>query len=61
MESVGGFVGMLEAPRKKLMRGVTRESWNGFKVEFFDGCGGFEGFQMRVEGSEEDIGRESGV
>jgi hypothetical protein len=43
------------------MLGVTRESWNEFKVEFLDGCGGFEGFQMRVEGSEEDIGRESGV
>lgn len=60
-ESVGEFVGILEAPRKKLMLGVTRESWNEFKVEFFDGCGGFEGFQMRVEGSEEDIRRESGV
>lgn len=60
-ESVGEFVGILEAPRKKLMLGVTRESWNEFKVEFLDGRGGFEGFQIRVEGSEEDIGRESGV
>jgi hypothetical protein len=43
------------------MLGVTRESRDEFKVEFIHGCRGFEGLEIRVEGSEEDIGRESGV
>lgn len=60
-ESVREFVGILEATRKKLMLGVTRKSWDEFKVEFLHGCRGFKGLEMRVEGSEKSVGRESGV
>jgi hypothetical protein len=43
------------------MLGVTRESRDEFKVEFIHGCRGFEGLEMRVEGSEKSVGRESGI
>ena len=43
------------------MLSVTRESWDELKVEFLDGRGGFNGIEMGEQGSEKDLGRESGV
>ena len=43
-----------------MVLGMAWESGDQFEVEFFGGSGGFEGIEMRVEGAEEDLGREGG-
>lgn len=55
-EGVGEFVGVLEAAREELVLGVAWEGGNEFEVEFGHGGGGFNGIEVGVEGSEEDLG-----
>ena len=60
-QGVGELMRVFDAAMEELVLGVSWEGWDEFEVEFVDGCGGGEVFEMSVEGAEENVGRERGL
>ena len=52
---------VFDAAMEELVLGVAREGGNEFEMEFIDGRGSGEVFEVRVQGAQEDVGRERGL
>lgn len=60
-QGVGELVRVFDAAMEELVLRVSWESGNELEMEFIDGRGSGEVFEMRMEGVEKDVGRKTGL